>query len=105
VVTPWDEHLRGQLGEQRWRQYVGDQRRRDMAELLARAHAGGHDVPALIAQSVNAREWEDDPTSPSRRVGSVLHYRLQAAIASGHGRPAARRRGRHRRGGTRRWPC
>jgi hypothetical protein len=39
-------------------------------------------VPALITQSVSVREWEDDPTSPSRRVGSVLHYRLKAAIAS-----------------------
>jgi len=87
VLTPWDEHLRAQIGEHRWRQYASDERRRDVADLLARAHADGHDVPALITHSVKAREWEDDPTSPSRRIGSVLHYRLRAAIASGRGLP------------------
>jgi hypothetical protein len=89
--TPWDDQLRDRLGDHRWQQYAGDERRRDIAALLTRAHAAGHDVPALITQAVSAREWEDDPTSPSRRVGGVLHYRLKAAIASskpeGHGLP------------------
>lgn len=80
--TPWDDHLRVQLGDDRWRQYAGDERRRDVAETLTRAHDDGYDVPALITEAVNCREWEDDPTSPARRVGSVLHYRIRSVMAS-----------------------
>jgi hypothetical protein len=71
--TPWDDHLRDQLGDHRWQQYAGDKRRPDIATLLSKAHAAGHDVPALITTAVTCREWEDDPTSPSRQVGGVLH--------------------------------
>jgi hypothetical protein len=81
-TTPWDDHLRSQLGDHRWQQYAGGGRRRDIATLLDKAHAAGHDVPALITQAVTCREWEDDPRSPSRQVGGVLHYRLKAAVAS-----------------------
>jgi hypothetical protein len=80
--TPWDDHLRNQLGDHRWQLYAGDGRRGDIASLLNKAHAAGHDVPALINRAITVREWEDDPRSPSRQVGGVLHYRLKAAIAS-----------------------
>jgi len=56
---------------------------RDVAARLAEAAADSHDVDALLARAVNCREWEDDPRSPSRRVGSVLHYRIKGLIASG----------------------
>jgi len=79
--TTWDDHLRDQLGEHRWQQYAGDNRRRDIAKLLIEAHTAGHDVPKLITDAVTSREWEDDVRSPSRQVGGVLHYRLRAAIA------------------------
>jgi hypothetical protein len=32
---------------------------------------------------VTSREWEDDLRSAFRRVGGVLHHRIEAAIASG----------------------
>jgi hypothetical protein len=80
--TPWDDHLRGLLGDRRWQQFAGDERRRDIAETLTRAHASGYDVAALLTEAVTSREWEDDPRSPARRVGGVLQYRIQAAIAS-----------------------
>jgi hypothetical protein len=81
--TPWDARLRDLLGEHRWNEYAVDERRRDVAAQLARADADGHDIDALITAAVNCREWEDDPKSPSRRVGSVLLYRVKGAIASG----------------------
>ncbi|HEX6523329.1 MAG TPA: hypothetical protein VF070_25515 [Streptosporangiaceae bacterium] len=81
--SPWDDRLRELLGEHRWDQYATDERRRDVAAELTSAAANGHDIGALITTAVNCREWEDDPTSPARRVGSILHYRIKAAIASG----------------------
>jgi hypothetical protein len=81
--TPWDRHLRELLGEHRWDEYATDERRRDVAAQLAGAAADGHDIGALVTAAVNCREWEDDPKSPSRRVGSVLLYRVRGAIASG----------------------
>ncbi len=88
-VTPWDNRLRELLGEHRWDQYVGDARRRDVAAELTTAAAEGHDIDALITEAVTCRDWEDDPTSPSRRVGSVLQYRIRRAIASGEFRIAS----------------
>ena len=81
--TPWDDHLRDQLGDHRWQEYADDGCRRDVATMLTSAHAHGYDVPALITEAVTCREWEDDPTSPSRRVGSVLHYRVKSIMDSG----------------------
>ncbi|MBV9450722.1 MAG: hypothetical protein JO345_33010 [Streptosporangiaceae bacterium] len=82
-ATPWDDRLRDLLGDQRWGQYATDNRRRDVAEQLTWAAAAGHEVDALLTKAVTSRDWEDDPISPSRRVGGVLHHRIQAAIASG----------------------
>jgi hypothetical protein len=81
--TPWDDLLKNLLGEQRWNQYATDERRRDVAARLTQAAADSHDIGALLTQAVNCRDWEDDPRSPSRRVGSVLHYRISGLIASG----------------------
>lgn len=81
--TPWDHHLKELLGAERWREYATDHRRRDVAALLTRAAADDHDVGALLTRAVTCREWEDDPTSPSRRVAAVLHYRVKSLIASG----------------------
>jgi MobA/VirD2-like, nuclease domain len=89
-VTPWDDRLRELLGEHRWDQYAADARRRDVAAQLTTAAAEGHDIDALITEAVTCRDWEDDPTSPSRRVGSVLQYRIRRAIASGEFRIASR---------------
>jgi hypothetical protein len=87
--TPWDGHLKDLLGSRRWEQYAADPRRRDVAAQLSAAAADGHDVGALLTRAVNSRAWEDDPRSPSRRVGGVLHHRIEAAIASGEFKPAA----------------
>ena len=81
--TPWDDLLKNLLGEQRWGQYATDERRRDVAARLTEAAVGHHDVAALLTTAVNRRQWEDDPTSPSHRVGGVLHYRINGLIASG----------------------
>jgi hypothetical protein len=81
--TPWDDLLKNLLGEQRWGQYATDERRRDVAARLTEAAADHHDVAALLTTAVNRRQWEDDPTSPSHRVGGVLHYRITGLIASG----------------------
>jgi hypothetical protein len=81
--TPWDDRLAHLLGPQRWHEYAIDGRRRDVAAQLTRAATEGHDVHALLAEAVTCREWEQDETSPSRRVGSVLHYRVRSLIASG----------------------
>jgi hypothetical protein len=88
--TPWDDLLKNLLGEQRWNQYATDDRRRDVAARLTQAAADSHDVGALLTQAVNCREWEDDLTSPSRRVGSVLHYRVSGLIASGEFRTTSK---------------
>ena len=82
-VTPYDDHLRTELGEQRWQQYAGDERRRDIAARLTQAAGEGHDVPALISEAVTCRKWEDDQISPARRIGPILLYRIDAAIATG----------------------
>jgi hypothetical protein len=82
-ATPRDGRLRKLLRARRWDQYATDKRRRDVAEQLTRAAAEGHDIDALLTKAVTSRDWEDDPISPSRRVGGVLHHRAQAAIASG----------------------
>jgi hypothetical protein len=81
--TPWDDLLKNLLGERRWGQYATDERRRDVAARLTEAAADHHDVAALLTTAVNRRQWEDDPTSPSHRVGGVLHYRISDLIASG----------------------
>jgi len=81
--TPWDDLLKDLLGERRWGQYATDERRRDVAARLTQAAADHHDVAALLTTAVNRRQWEDDPASPSHRVGGVLHYRINALIASG----------------------
>lgn len=81
--TPWDDRLRDLLGPDRWNAYAADERRRDVAARLTQAAADGHDISALLARAVTCREWEEDPVSPSRRTGSVLHYRIKGLIASG----------------------
>jgi hypothetical protein len=81
--TRWDDQLRDLLGQDRWNQYATDERRRDVAARLTQAADDGHDIDALLTQAVTSREWEEDPVSPSRRTGSVLHYRIQGLIASG----------------------
>jgi hypothetical protein len=87
--TQWDGRLKDLLGGRQWEQYAADPRRRDVAAQLTAAAAEGHDIGALLTRAVNSRAWEDDPQSPSRRVGGVLHHRIQAAIASGEFRCAA----------------
>jgi hypothetical protein len=82
-ATPYDSRLRQLLGQQRWQQFATDKRRHDVAGQLTTAAAQGHDIDALLTHAVTSRDWEDDPRSPSRRVGGVLHHRIEAAIASG----------------------
>jgi hypothetical protein len=82
-VTPFDDRLRDLLGEHRWTEYATDEKRRQVAELITSAAAEGRDVPALLTEAVTCRDWEDDLRSPSRRVASVLHYRVKGAVASG----------------------
>jgi hypothetical protein len=82
-VTPYDARIRELLGHRRWEQFAADDRRRDVAGQLTTAAADGHDVDALLTHAVTCRAWEDDPLSPSRRVGGVLLHRVETAIASG----------------------
>jgi hypothetical protein len=91
-VTPWDGQLKNLLGRQRWDEYATDDRRRDIAARLTRAAADGHDIDALLTKAVTYRDWEDDPVSPSRRVASVLHYRVQGLIATGEYKTAGQDR-------------
>ena len=81
-MTPYDGKLRSLLGEDRWQQYAGDPRRRDVAALLTDAAADGRDVNKLLTAAVTMRLFEEDPQSPARRVAGVLHYRIQRALAA-----------------------
>jgi hypothetical protein len=80
-TTPYDAKLRELLGESRWREYAGDQRRDDVAEMIIQAQARGHDVDALLTDAVTCRPFEDDPDSPARRVAGVLHHRIRTRLA------------------------
>jgi hypothetical protein len=82
-LTQSEGKLRTLLGEHRWQQYAGDPRRRDVAELIVRAHREGRDVNALLTTTVTRRPFEDDPLSPARSVADVLHYRLQRELSRG----------------------
>jgi hypothetical protein len=81
LLTQSEGKLRTLLGERRWRQYAGDPRRRDVAELIVRAHRAGRDVDALLTTAVTSRPFEDDPLSPARNIADVLHYRLQRELS------------------------
>ncbi|MBO0802845.1 MAG: hypothetical protein J2P25_07190, partial [Nocardiopsaceae bacterium] len=81
-VTPYDATLRRLLGEDRWRQYADDPRRRDVAALLAKAAAQGRDMDELLTTAVTSRQFEEDPRSSARRVAGVLHYRIEKALAA-----------------------
>jgi hypothetical protein len=81
-TTPYDATLRDLLGESRWREYAGDRRRNDVAEMILQAQAQDRDVDALLTDAVTCRQFEDDPDNPSRRVASVLHYRIKARLAA-----------------------
>jgi hypothetical protein len=80
--TPFDDRLRGLLGERRWRLYAEDPRRSAVAELITQAAADGRDMDALLTRVVTSREFEDDPVSPARRVAGVLHYRIEKELAT-----------------------
>jgi hypothetical protein len=73
--------LRALLGERRWQHYADDGRRSAVADLLTQAAAEGRDMNALVTHIVECRKFEDDETSPSRRVAGVLYYRLRSALA------------------------
>jgi hypothetical protein len=81
--SQYDAKLRELLGQQRWDQYATDRRRSDVAARLTTAAAQGHDIDALLTHAITSRDWENDPQSPSRRVGGVLLHRIETAIASG----------------------
>jgi hypothetical protein len=81
-TTPFDDRLRGLLGETRWQQYADDPRRGAVAELITQAAADGRDIDALLTDAITSREFEDDPVSPARRVAGVLHYRIKTALAA-----------------------
>jgi hypothetical protein len=68
-VTPYDDRIRELLGQRRWEQFAADKRRRDVVGHLTAAAAQGHDIDALLTHAITSRAWEDDPWSPSRRVG------------------------------------
>jgi hypothetical protein len=79
-VTPHDDLLQELLGKARWQQYADDPRRRDVAKLLTEAAAANRDMNELLTEAVTMRDWEDDQKSPSRRVASVLHYRITGLL-------------------------
>jgi len=79
--APYEEKLHDLLGEHRWKQYVADPRRRDVAELIFDAHRNGRDVDRLLTIAVTSRPFEDDPVSPARSVADVLAYRLQRELS------------------------
>jgi hypothetical protein len=81
LVTQSEGKLRELLGEHRWQQYTADPRRRDVAELISRAHHAGRDVDALLTTAVTRRPFEDDPVSPARNIADVLAYRLQRELS------------------------
>jgi hypothetical protein len=79
--TAYDPLLRNLLGEQRWQKYATDDRRAKVANLITQAAAEGRDMNVLLTHVVESRKFENDETSPSRRIAGVLHYRLKAALA------------------------
>jgi hypothetical protein len=85
--TPYDDHLRSELGEQRWAWYAADPARIVCAALITDGDKAGHDMTALLTRAVTRRPWEDDQISPSESIARVLSYRIKAELA----RPASRR--------------
>ena len=74
--TPYDEHLRQQLGEQRWAKYVADSARIVCAALITDGAAQGRDMRTLLTKAADIRGWEEDPRSPARSIARVLAYRI-----------------------------
>jgi hypothetical protein len=74
--TPYDEHLRRELGEQRWAKYVADPARVVCAALITDGAAQGHDMRTLLTKAADIRGWEEDPRSPARSIARVLAYRI-----------------------------
>jgi len=87
--TPFDEHLRRELGEPRWAKYATDPARVVCAAMITDGARAGHDMTALLARAVTRRPWEDDQVSPSQSIARVLSYRIKSELA----RPASRRPG------------
>jgi hypothetical protein len=48
--TPFDEHLRRELGEQRWAKYIADPARIVCAAVITDAAKAGYDVPAMLSK-------------------------------------------------------
>jgi hypothetical protein len=80
-TTPFDAHLRRELGEQRWAWYIADPARIVCAAAITDAARAGHDVPALLTRVCQRRGWEDDHTSPARSIARVLDYRIKGEVS------------------------
>jgi hypothetical protein len=74
--TPFDEHLRRELGEQRWAKYAPDPARIVCAALITDGAAAGRDMDALLSTAADMRAWEDDA---SPRLARSPGYSLTAS--------------------------
>jgi hypothetical protein len=80
-TTPFDAHLRRELGEQRWAWYTADPARIVCAAAITNAARAGHDVPALLTRVCQRRAWEDDQISPARSIARVLDFRIKREMS------------------------
>jgi hypothetical protein len=86
--TPFDDHLRRELGEHRWARYVADPARIVCAAQITDAARAGRDVPAMLTRVCEQRAWENDARSPAQSVARVLSYRIKRELS----RPANRQK-------------
>jgi hypothetical protein len=81
--TLFDEHLRHELGEDRWARYVADKARVLCAALITDGDKAGHEMTALLSKIATQRAWEDDARSPARSIARVLAFRIRNEIDKG----------------------
>lgn len=79
--TPFDEHLRHELGEQRWAKYATDPARIVCAALITDGDTAGYDMKALLSKVAMQRAWEDDSRSPAKSIARVLAFRITQELA------------------------
>ncbi len=80
--TPFDDHLRRELGEHRWAMYVADPARVVCAAMITDGATAGHDMTALLRKVAIQRAWEDDARSPAKSIARVLAFRIKKELDS-----------------------
>jgi hypothetical protein len=78
--TPFDDHLRREIGEHRWAMYVADPARVVCAALITDGDKAGYDMTALLRKVAIQRAWEDDARSPAKSIARVLAFRIKREL-------------------------